>query len=95
MILRFRFSSARNEITQAASFAQKPAADFGQRRTKLDLFNDLGFPLPHGIEIRVDLIAVTEIERDHGVYVGQTYRRDRRVILVDLFWSDALQKSLD
>ena len=71
---------------------QKPAPDFGQRRTKLDLFNNVGFVPAHGIEISVDLIAVTEIERDHGVYVCQSYGW---VILVDLFWSRALQESLD
>src|ERR1022692_4095753 len=34
-----------------------------------------------GTPARADLIAATEIERDHGVYVGQTYGR---VFLVDL-----------
>ena len=41
----------------------------------------MGFALAHGIEIGIDLIAATQIERDHGVYVGQTYGR---VFLVDL-----------
>lgn len=44
------------------------------------------------MEITVDLIAVTEIEHDHGVYAGQTYGG---VFLVDLFRSGALQESLD
>jgi hypothetical protein len=35
----------------------------------------MGFRLAHGIEISVDLIVAAEIERDHGVYVGQTCGR--------------------
>ena len=52
----------------------------------------MGFVPAHGIEISVDLIAVAEIERDHGVYVCQSYRW---VILVDFFCSRTLQESLD
>lgn len=52
----------------------------------------MGFLFAQGIEISVDHIAVAEIVRDYGVYVGQVYGR---VFLVDLFRSGAFQEGVD
>jgi hypothetical protein len=92
MILRFRFSSPRNASCRLRFSRQKPAPNFRQRRTKFDLVDNEGFMLAHGIEISFDLVAASEIERDHGVHVCQTHGR---VLLADFFRSGTLLESLD